>query len=327
MRGGTGSIQISRKVLTLSINAHGLRSDDRINKFLRSAAKSKYDIILLQEHHLDDNHAFSAAHSAALYGFVAFFSADPSGGPTGGVANLYRSATFSERYEDYQHFVITPGRAMVTLATSFPPVINVHAPNERRPEFFDQLRQSLLHLSHSEELDLQESFMGGDFNCVPNTRDDYRAANHHAEEGYDNSGAVQLLLVVQLLDLYDVYRATYPEGHLYTWGLDSRLRPKVRLDRWYTPNLNDIQISPGQDATTWISDHIGVTLSLTPLKTKKWGREVAKRRVDIKIIHAPDVKQGIQESFLATSRQTRYWEKTARRSPNSLSTPSTRDPS
>ena len=77
VRGGTGSIPISRKVHTLSINAHGLRSDDRVNKFLRMAAKSKYDIILIQEHHLDDNHAFSAAHSAALYGFVAFFSADP----------------------------------------------------------------------------------------------------------------------------------------------------------------------------------------------------------------------------------------------------------
>ena len=232
VRGGTGSIQISRKVHTLSINAHGLRSDDRVNKFLRMAAKSKYDIILLQEHHLDDNHAFSAAHSAALYGFVAFFSADPSGGPTGGVANLYRSATFSERYEDYQHFIITPGRAIVTTMSNFPPIINVHAPNDHRPEFFDQLRQSLFQLSHSEDLDLQVSFMGGDFNCVPNPRDDYRAANHRAGDGYDNSGANQLLLVVQQLDLYDVYRATYPDGHLYTWGLDSRLRPKVRLDRW-----------------------------------------------------------------------------------------------
>ena len=190
--------------------------------FLGAVARSKYDIVLIQEHHLDDSEAFGAQNTAALYGFIAHFSADPSGGPTAGVGVLLRIQTTIQRREEAVLTILDPGRAIFIYIKSLPAaqaIINIYAPNSHRDQFFATVHSALRDKSQDTPIP-DECILAGDFNCVPSTQLDYSPARGQSN-AYDNNGADELLELTLDLGLGDLFRNTNPSTRIFTWGFTS----------------------------------------------------------------------------------------------------------
>ena len=247
---------------------------------------------------MDDAECSNAQHSAALFGFIAFLSAGPVIG-SAGVGILLRIRTTISRREEATLHILDPGRAILVAPDNIATVkaiLNIYAPNDHRGQFFTAVHSALQGVYETSDAPA-DFLVGGDFNCVPSIQLDYAPCNLGASP-YDNRGSEELQDLIFDLGLGDLFRILNPGKRCFTWGLISPAFSKVRLDRWYTPLLSSHQHGCGIDGTTWISDHVGVYLTITPLDHRRFGSTTSKKRVDIKVLHSPEVHSQLSNIIL-----------------------------
>ena len=234
-----------------SLNTNGMKHPPKRAKLFQHFNDSIYDVILLQETHVD---LTEAPLWTQEWNQLAFWNPGPSTHSCG-VGILIKNTKdikFLSRMQD------TGGRILtVTIeyeSTKFH-FISIYAPDRpaQRPFFFQQLPQ---YLSSS-----VINIMGGDFNVVADVFLDRfgetSSANH-------TQGMTQLQSVLDSFNLLDLWRKNNPYTREYTWVSRHRNQPAVRsrLDKFYLPtSLQSNYIKFDFYSIVW-SDHKYITLEI-----------------------------------------------------------------
>ena len=207
-----------------TINAQGLRSDDRRHNAFSFFGKNRLDIILLQETHWTSE---LETKIKSEWNGDAFFSNGTN--TSRGVAVL-----ISSRLDYNMIRVVTDndGRVLnviLDLEERILNILNIYAlntDNERRVFF------SNLDVFISEEYD---DIIGGDFNCILDARLDKYGGNPE----FRNSAGSTLQGIRTNYDLLDVCRYRYKDKRCYTWtGRHSTNGSiiRTRIDEFLTSN-------------------------------------------------------------------------------------------
>ena len=104
-------------------------------------------------------------------------------------------------------------------------LINLYGPNNDDPSFFENIYKNLSTLQAT----LDSIIMVGDFNTVLNTSMD-RKGNHTTN--YHPQALKEIMNVMDILELVDIWRLKYPDLVRYTWR---RLNQASRLDYFLMP--------------------------------------------------------------------------------------------
>uniref|UniRef100_A0A4W5JZ51 exodeoxyribonuclease III n=1 Tax=Hucho hucho TaxID=62062 RepID=A0A4W5JZ51_9TELE len=99
-------------------------------------------------------------------------------------------------------------------------LINLYGPNNDDPSFFENIHKNVLTLQAT----LDSIIMVGDFNTVLNTSMDQKG-NHTTN--YHPQALKEIMNVMDILELVDIWRLKYPDLVRYTWR---RLNQASRLD-------------------------------------------------------------------------------------------------
>jgi len=131
-------------------------------------------------------------------------------------------------------------------------IVNLYAPNEDNPEFYEKIFQQV------GEYDCSEVIMGGDYNLVIDIDKD--KAGGIAKTNVKAQKCV--IKYMELLELCDVWRINHQELKEFTWR---RRKPRViqcRLDFFLVSQSVVNMVEQSKIGTSFKSDHSIVTLSL-----------------------------------------------------------------
>ena len=229
------------KLSLLTLNARGLCLDSAFDNLLYEATKWKRSrnlaVLCIQEHNLPAHKADAYRKTAIAAGYtlsIAFGNPNEPESTRRGVLIL----TADEIVTSQTPSVLTPGliRQSVLWGDRKLDVACVYAPShpQQRVDFFKTLKDNLT----------TETYTGGDWNCVPDISLDVDSANplgYHTQ----NRGASQLEEVMSDLKLSDErrdqlgYEAEFTHKQL-VGPLGSQTVTSTRLDRWYTPDIDDL---------------------------------------------------------------------------------------
>ena len=130
-------------------------------------------------------------------------------------------------------------------------LVNIYAPNNDNPAFFQNL------LCHILSFECEEVIVGGDFNLVLDVHKDKKGGNLTTH----SNSLKEVQNMENLLDLIDVWRVFNPDTKRFTWR---RTKPEIhsRLDFFLvsaslTPTIRNADILPG-----YKTDHSLITIHL-----------------------------------------------------------------
>ena len=130
-------------------------------------------------------------------------------------------------------------------------LVNIYAPNNDNPAFFQNL------LCHILSFECEEVIVGGDFNLVLDVHKDKKGGNSTTH----SNSLKEVQNMENLLDLIDVWRVFNPDTKRFTWR---RTKPEIhsRLDFFLvsaslTPTIRNADILPG-----YKTDHSLITIHL-----------------------------------------------------------------
>ena len=231
------------KISLLTLNARGLCLDSAFSKLLYEAVRWKRKrnlaVLCIQEHNLKSHQADKYRQQAVAAGYtlsIAFGNPDdphPESTRRGALI-----LTADEIVTSKPPSVLTPGliRQSVMWGDRKLDVVCVYAPShpQQRVDFFKTLKDNLT----------PETYTGGDWNCVPDISLDVDSVNplgYHTQ----NRGAAQLEEVMSDLKLSDERRDQLEQAAEFTHKqlvgpLGSQTVTSTRLDRWYTPDIDDL---------------------------------------------------------------------------------------
>ena len=208
----------------ITINAQGLRSDDRRHNAFSFFRRNRLDIILLQETHWTSE---LETKIKSEWNGDAFFSSGTNN--SRGVAILISSRL------DYNVIRVSSdndGRVLniiLDLEERTLNILNIYAPNtdNERRVFFSNLDDFI-----SEEYD---NVIGGDFNCILNARLDKYGGNTE----FRNSAGSTLQGICTKYDLLDIWRNRHKDKRCYTWSGRHSTNGSIirtRIDKFLTSN-------------------------------------------------------------------------------------------
>ena len=185
-----------------TFNVRGLNDRKKRRDVFNYLHKKKYDICLLQETHCTKTKENIWENE---WGYKAYYSSYASN--SRGVVILFNN-TF--KYDLHNINTDEEGRWILidcTIGGTHLSLVNIYAPNEDQPIFFEIIKNKLESFSNNSII------LGGDFNVVQDyTKDTLNIHNRN------NPNAHQKVIDLKMdLDLIDPWRNNNPESKIYTW--------------------------------------------------------------------------------------------------------------
>ena len=129
--------------------------------------------------------------------------------------------------------------------------INVYAPNDDNPIFFDSISDII------NELDNSRVLIVCDYNLVINPQMDYHNYLHVNNPRARN----KVLELMKTYQLTDVYRELHPDDRIYTWRKANPIK-QARLDFFLISEPILIDVNQADILSSYRSDHSPVSLSI-----------------------------------------------------------------
>ena len=197
-----------------SLNCRGMGNKDKRRQVFHFHRKKSSSILFLQETH--STKSFEK-YWLSEWGFKILFSHGSS--DSRGTCILFKSIFDLEivKYiaDSNERFVIAD---IIADSKKFT-LVNLYAPNEDKPEFFDEIFDTL------KEFDCESIIIGSDFNCILNSDVDKQGGRLDSKP---NSRA-RLLSYIENYDLSDIWRNLNPNTRRCTWhSANGKIR--CRLD-------------------------------------------------------------------------------------------------
>ena len=238
------------KITTININ--GFRETHKRNKIWELLKIYNFDLILLQETHI--NSKLLASQIEKEWGGKTFWSFSYSNQSTG-VGILVNKNLYLGKYS-FCHD--TDGRLLIvdiTINNIDFRIINIYAPNEckDRVDFFNNIQQYCV--------TSRFLILAGDFNCIENIGLDKLGGNSM----YGSQGIESLLEMKNNFNLIDPFRTKYPLVKEFTWFAAGKLIME-RLDRFYISHHSLHLVKQVSHEKIIYSDHALVTLELIGFK-------------------------------------------------------------
>ena len=237
----------TRNISIFSLNAHGIKELTRRRALFTYLDIKRYDIVLLQETHVDSKEL--AEQFKRERAGKSYFSFGAS--RTGGVAVLIRDGlNCSVDYVKYGH----ESRSLIvdiTIEGLALRIINVYCPNDslERNNFLRDLDNKIQ--------STRTIVLAGDFNFVEDPRLDRQGGN---PDRTDSSRPVMAALT-SMGDLVDIFRAKRPTDREFTF-YDHIWQSRSRLDRIYISRQDLDRVGDIDHIDTLTSDHLGVLTNL-----------------------------------------------------------------
>jgi len=295
------------RLALVTYNARGLAETKTFAKFLQMIQRRKkrenLGAICVQEHNIPRTHERSVTTQAKIAGFTAIISfgrADAPDSSRGGVLTLLVDATLSLKKID----LMQPGIIALTAEWGAKEIkiANVYAPVESlaRVDFFIDIRNKLE----------GNSFIGGDFNCVPDVTLDVESKN---PMGYPNRGSQILENMMAEKGQEDARRTQLGSEREFTrTGNNQGGVTSTRIDRWYVP-IDTEYLLTFTTENDYIfkehsSDHRAVTLTLD---NKLGTRGKERESIDETLLEREDVqnkvKDIVEECYNSDRSETKKW--------------------
>lgn len=206
------------RILTLNIN--GLLNAPSQYELLSLCVKEKISLVLLQETHFTNTNNVLKLKSM-FDSDKCYFSFDSNRSRGVGIIVLNPDIKISKFHLDIDGRLVYIDIAYNNIQYR---VVNIYAPNDEseRILFFEDIYPLLLCNKHL--------ILGGDFNCVLNTKLDKIGGNPN----YGTIGSKSLRNIISDFQLIDCYRYLYPNVINTTW---TSTNVACRLDRFYVKNI------------------------------------------------------------------------------------------
>ena len=247
---------------------------------------SQYDILLIQEHNLEEAKARTARVIANRMNITAHFTPANKRG-RGGSTGIFikQGLTTDVKFVSSKEGAVT--KATFSAFKNKWEFASIYGPQDKnkRKNFFNSKEFS--------DLITKSTHVGGDFNTVPNTGVDHWSTTTNI---YPNIGSKELEKQMARKGLRDELRHTLgPSAKIFTRDTAT---VRTRLDRWYIPTNNkEMQYTMDIDAT-WASDHMGVSMEIRMLDKSKRGP--GRSRIDPSLLLEDHIRKEILRNWRRT---------------------------
>ena len=204
----TDSIKIA------SANCRGLGSVEKRNDVFNYLKNKKYNIICLQDTHFTKS---EESNISAAWGYNCFFSSLRSNAR--GVSIFFTDTFEFKLHDTYSDDTGNVICLDITVENVRLTLINIYAPNEDNPMFFDNIK-NLIHKYQNSSI-----ILCGDFNLVLNPVKDlfnYKHINNPRARS-------KVTNLIEEEFLCDIFRHLYPDKKRYTWRQKTPFK-QARLD-------------------------------------------------------------------------------------------------
>ncbi|EDO26431.1 predicted protein, partial [Nematostella vectensis] len=234
----------------VSINSHGLRSQDRRATTFSSLRRNRYDIILLQETHWTDEIQDDILRE--WNGDIYFSNGTNSARGVAILLNPRLDYNLTQTKHD------TTGRVInitIELEDQTLCITNIYAPrtDTERKQFYLNLDPYLATKNYN--------IIGGDFNCITNTRLDKLGGNPDARQ----TANTELYTIAAKHDLTDIWRDRNPDTRGFTWTgrhpTDNTII-RTRIDKFMVNKAMTHVITNTEIKPYAHSDHDSITMTL-----------------------------------------------------------------
>ena len=277
------------KIRLLSLNV-GMKSD--LTGLITLIQIHKLDIILLQEVRISEEQMNQQLKNHGFTGKVSI-NAEDSMQP--GVAIVWRSVLPLREIR-----TLVSCRAQLAFLGSIA-VVNVYAPSgsdrkfERESFFARDLFRAFSTNSTTNWI------IGGDFNCI------LKPIDVENGTGFNQKKCPQLLDLVNINSLRDVFRHFYPNRKEYTFFRTS-CAPS-RLDRFYVSQKILQRVNSVQHVAS-LSDHCGVLLDMGFQSFNQYGKKISREtywKLNVRILEDEDFEENFISLWSVLKlKQTRY---------------------
>ena len=237
-----------------SINCRGLRDRNKRLDILEKAKEEKVNILCLQETHLIDTDINQLKQDWNIDYFISGTETN-SGGVLIAIDKNFEYTIHDKINSDDGRYIILDIE-IIDIARVL--IINLYAPNEDSPLFFEKLFQII------ENRDIKNIIMTGDWNLVNNFNEDtlnYKKHNNPKASAIVNN-------YKDKLDLLDIWRHNNPQLRQYTWRQMFH-KKMARLDFFLiSETLLDIY-GGSKIKSSYRSDHAPINLKLIISKHKR----------------------------------------------------------
>ena len=265
-------------------------SGSKFHHLVKLFNKSTYNILMIQEHKLKKSEKSKHdAYTNCFSNLSTLISYNDADHGSGGTAILINHAALDIKPEDISWATGLDGRVTTALFEKddekhhFASVYGPHEGTERIT-FFNQL--------FATDLISRDSYVGGDYNCVSNTRLDTVSSNNSP---YPNKGNAELQKGMADLGLTDTLRANLGKKASPVFSRISGTR-NSRLDMWFTPHHSRSRFNSEIDIhflPPFFSNHFGVNLTIRNLKKRDWGP--GYNRINKSVLLIPTTIDAIDE--------------------------------
>ena len=273
-------------VSVATFNVDGLRTNEKRFKIFQYLANSQYDVILLQETHVQTEDIQKWKQGWGNYSIWNPGKSNQTCG-VGILINSRKAITVIDYKKDDSGRILT---IKVQYKKQKLQVITVYAPNapHLRESFFQNLKNYIF-----PDIPI---IMGGDFNMVECP---YKDRNSGFTTHMHTQGQVQLQYLKQDYDLDDKWRQENDKQRQYTWrSRKQHDKTQSRLDRFYVSNSIK-HIKTEYLYNVW-SDHKIVNTTVIVGKQEKRGQNYWKLNTEI----LQDVKYKSEMTTFINSQKT-----------------------
>ena len=280
---------MSGKIRFLSLNV-GMKSD--LAGLITLIQIHKLDIILLQEIRISEEQINQQIRN---HGFTGKVSIDAEDSLKPGVAIVWRSVLPVQEI-----ITLVSCRAQLAFLGSIA-IVNIYAPSgsdkkfERGSFFARDLFRAFSTNNTSNWI------VGGDFNCI------LKPIDVENGTGFNKKKCPQLLDLVNIKSLRDVFRHLHPNKKEYTFFRTS-CAPS-RLDRFYVSQELMQRVNSVQHVAS-LSDHCGVLLNMNFQSFNQYGKRFSRQsywKLNVRILEDEDFDDNFVSLWSALKlKQTRF---------------------
>ena len=293
--------------MVVSHNEAGLKSGTRTIECLNEFIHSHYNVLLLQEHKLDNKKAQDAQEWCEARGMSAKLACRKDEAAREGTAVVIKTRDLSITHAQVSFHVHADSKCTVaefTLQGKHEKIASVYLPT------VPQERLDTIKAIKAAKALQGVTLLGADHNCVPDTNLDITRASEGTP--YENSHARTWEAYLTSLGLRDVLRDQ--EGSVS--GPFTRMPRNARftrIDRILAKVTDDVQHTAGIDETFGYSasrtnpDHKAIYITRAFLKKEARGKDV--QRIDVKLLEDPLVRQKVRTLYtnIYNTHDTNAW--------------------
>jgi exonuclease III len=239
---------MANKIKVITFNVKGLKGPEKRSKVLEWLSQKESDIILIQESHFEESD-----RDKWRTNWPGKIIASQGTNQSRGVCTLIRKNLDCELKETYRD---KEGRWLITVLDIKNVkycIANYYGPNLDKTEPLTAMLKKL------EEVDIDNTILGGDLNFVFNLDLDKSGGNRNT-----NFKCREVMMKWQKEhDIRDIWRERNPTKRQYTWCSNSKPRIQCRLDHLIISQqlsgiVSEVRITPG-----YSSDHSLVYMTMT----------------------------------------------------------------